>query len=324
MTRCLVTGATGFVGANLVRLLLDEGHEVSLLVRQEHKPERLKDIRQAVQIRVADIADAASTRQLLADLKPEWVFHLAANGAYSWQNDVEAIFRTNLTGLINLLESSLAAGCTAFVNAGSSSEYGYKDHPPGEDEIVEPNSYYAVAKAAATQFCRFIAQNRKAQIATLRLYSAYGPFEDEGRLIPTIIKHALQKKLPPLVSPDIARDYVFVDDVNRAFVLAAKKLSGGEIEELGAVFNIGTGIQTSIAEVVTLTKRLMEVEVEPVWGSMENRRWDTSIWVANNKKAERVLGWKPVYDFERGLARTIEWTAERESENECIAGSAQA
>ncbi len=309
MTRCLVTGATGFVGANLARLLLGEGHDVCLLVRKEHNPARLAAIVNQVQIEVADIADKGATHDLISRIRPEWVFHLAANGAYSWQNDVDTIFRTNLSGLINLLESSLAAGCTAFVNAGSSSEYGYKDHAPGEGELVEPNSYYAVAKAAATQFCRFVAQNRQAQIATLRLYSAYGPYEDEGRLIPTIVKHGLEKKLPPLVSPDIARDYIYVDDVCNAFLQTAKKLAAGEIAELGAVLNIGTGVQTSIAQVVEITRRLMKLEVEPVWGSMENRRWDTSVWVADNSKAKRLLDWKPVYDFESGLAKTIEWAS---------------
>lgn len=310
MARCLVTGGTGFIGANLVRHLLAAKHDVHLLVREKHNPERIQQFKEKVKVNVVDLSNRKATEQLVSDLKPRMIFHLAANGAYSWQNDVDAIFQTNLTGLINLLESCAATGFDAFVNAGSSSEYGYKDHPPVEDELVEPNSYYATAKVAATQFCRFIAQSRKLPIATLRLYSAYGPHEDAGRLIPTVIRHGFEKSLPPLVDPSIARDYIYVDDVCSAFTTTANLLAASEIPEAGAVYNIGTGVQTSIEQVVEAAKRLMNIRVEPVWGSMENRRWDTSVWVANNQKAVQQLGWKPQYNFEQGLAKTIEWATQ--------------
>jgi dolichol-phosphate mannosyltransferase len=313
MARCLVTGGTGFIGANLVRHLLEAEHDVHLLVRQKHNPERIEQFSGKVGVHVVDLSDRRATRRFVEELKPSWIFHLAANGAYSWQNDVDAIFQTNLNGLINLLEGCSAIGFDAFVNAGSSSEYGYKDHAPAEDELVEPNSYYATAKVAATQFCRFIAQSRKLPVATLRLYSAYGPYEDAGRLIPTIIRHGFEKSLPPLVDPSIARDYIYVDDVCSAFLTTAKLLAAGEIAEAGAVYNIGTGIQTSIEEVVNAARKLMNIRVEPVWGSMENRRWDTSVWVANNQKAVQQLCWKPQYNFEQGLAITIEWAKKARS-----------
>jgi dolichol-phosphate mannosyltransferase len=253
----------------------------------------------------AELADQSAIKNLVRQLKPEWIFHLAANGAYSWQNDPATIFQTNLTGLVNLLEACADEGFSAFVNAGSSSEYGYKDHPPKESELTEPNSYYAVSKVAATNVCRFLAQSKKLPIATLRLYSAYGPFEDPGRLIPTLIRHGLEGKFPPLVDPNIARDYIFVEDVCSAFIAAAKKLTAAALSEPGAVFNIGTGRQIALKEVVEIARKLMNISAEPVWGSMENRRWDTSIWVADNRKALSELNWKPIKTFDEGLAATI-------------------
>ncbi|HEY9755807.1 MAG TPA: NAD-dependent epimerase/dehydratase family protein [Oculatellaceae cyanobacterium] len=314
MTRCLLTGATGFVGANLAHKLLREGHEVNLLVRKEHNPKRLEGWRDSVNVHTVELLDRDATDKLLATLKPEWVFHLAASGAYSWQNDIEQIFQTNVTSLVNLLEAAAKVGFAAFINAGSSSEYGYKDHAPREDELVEPNSYYAVAKASATQFCRFLANSRKLPISTLRLYSAYGPYEDRGRLIPTIIRNGLENKLPPLVDPNIARDYIYVDDVCSAFVKAATKLTKAELSEQGAVFNIGSSVQTSIAEVVTVAKEVMNIDAEPVWGSMDNRRWDTSIWVSDNRKAREQLDWQPEHTFAQGLAKTVEWTRNHPSD----------
>ena len=178
--------------------------------------------------------------------------------------------------------------------AGSSSEYGLKDHPPREDELPEPNSAYAVAKAAATMY----AQLRGAVV--LRLYSAYGPWEEPDRLVPTLLARALQRELPPLVSPDVARDFVHVDDVTEAFVRGLEAPAG-------AVYNVGSGRQTTIAQMVALVRRLASVEAEPQYGSMENRRWDTNVWLANVERIRGELGWEPRIGLEDGLRATLDW-----------------
>ena len=103
---------------------------------------------------------------------------------------------------MTLLDACAEAGVEAFVYTGSSSEYGYKDHPPREDEMLEPNSHYAITKAAATHYCQFVAVQHDINAIAVRLYSIYGPFEDPSRLMPTLIDHGLRGTLPPLVSPD--------------------------------------------------------------------------------------------------------------------------
>jgi dolichol-phosphate mannosyltransferase len=142
----------------------------------------------------------------------------------------------------------------------------------------------------------------------LRLYSVYGPFEDERRLIPTLIKHGLQGELPPLVNPSIARDFVYIDDVCRAFVQAARVQS----KETGAIYNIGTGVQTTIEEVVQMARKIMNISSMPDWGSMSDRSWDTSIWIANCEKAVKELQWHASVDFESGLKQTIAWTEKKQ------------
>ena len=142
--------------------------------------------------------------RIVGEIDPEWVFHLAAYGAYSSQRDVQTIVATNYNGTVNLVEACLGTGFEAFVNAGTSSEYGYQDHAPVESELAEPNSYYAATKAASTMFCRFVAQSRQRRLSTLRLYSIFGPWEDPTRLIPTLVLFGLRGELPPLVSPSIA------------------------------------------------------------------------------------------------------------------------
>jgi len=306
MKRVIITGGTGFVGANLARRLLQEGHEVHLLVRQGFAPWRIEAIRADVRLHEVDLGNRESLLPVIDEIRPDWVFHLATHGAYSSQNDLSQIVRTNILGTVNLVEACLKSGFEAFVNTGSSSEYGFKDHAPSEKEWLEPNSYYAVGKASATLFCRHTAQSRGVLLPTLRLYSVYGPYEEPARLMPALIVRGLRGKLPPLVNPDVARDYVYVDDICEAYLLAATRTG----QEPGAVYNLGTGVQTSLGEVVSTARRLMNITAEPQWGAMPNRQWDTSVWVADHRKALDELGWRPESTFERGLGRMHGWFLE--------------
>ncbi|NJO20666.1 MAG: NAD-dependent epimerase/dehydratase family protein, partial [Spirulinaceae cyanobacterium RM2_2_10] len=244
MKRALVTGGTGFVGANLVRRLLCDGHTVHLLVRPGYRSWRLDEIRADVQLHEVELADAERLTTLLKIIRPDWIFHLAVHGAYSDQTDVRQIVQTNILGTINLVQAALAVGFAAFINTGSSSEYGYKDHAPTETTWLDPNSYYAVTKAAATLFCRYTAQHYQVCLPTLRLYSVYGPYEEPKRLIPTLIRHGLQGQLPPLVNPDIARDYVYIEDVVDCCVKTISEESG--------IYNVGNGIPVRTKEIFDL------------------------------------------------------------------------
>jgi len=303
MKTVIITGATGFVGANLARRLLSDGHAVHLLVRPQYSFWRIDDIRSTCRIHEVDLQDADRLKEAVAKIKPDWIFHLAANGAYSWQTDVREIINTNLMGTVNLVQSCLSSGFETFVNTGSSSEYGFKDHAPTENEHIEPNSYYAIAKSSATMFCQFMARSQKVRIPTLRLYSIYGPYEEPNRLMPTIIVNGLDGKLPPLVDPNIARDYVSADDCVEAYILAATV----NMEDPGAVYNVGSQIQVSLAEVVDVARKVLNISEEPNWGSMPNRKWDTSVWVSNSEKIKADLGWQTQDTFENGFAKMVAW-----------------
>ena len=306
MNRVVISGAGGFVGANLVRRMLRDGHEVYLLLRRDHPSWRVDDILADVRVFEADVGDRERVRQAIRQIKPQWAFHLAVHGAYSWQTGLEEIVRTNILGTLNLVEACADADVEVLVNTGSSSEYGYKDHAPLEAEVLEPNSHYAITKATATMFCRYTAHNRGMRIPTLRLYSVYGPYEEPRRLIPSLIVKGLQSCLPPLANPDTARDYVHVEDVVDAYVRAASTSVG----DAGAIFNVGTGVQTTLREIVQLTRSLLGVADAPRWGSLPDRTWDTAIWRADPTKIRTELGWTPRYDVDVGLAETIAWFRE--------------
>ncbi len=300
--RVLITGASGFVGANLARRALVDGHEVHLLVRPLHQSWRIDEVANNVRLHFADLENRDQVRTAVRSVKPEWVFHLAAYGAYSSQNDFERMVQTNVLGCASLLDACLETGYEAFVNCGSSSEYGLKDHAPREDELLKPNSHYAITKAAAAHYCDLASRVHGTRTFTLRLYSIYGPYEEPSRLIPALLLHALNGGLPPLVSPRTARDYVFVDDACDAMLSVADS----SVLDAG-IYNICTGVQTSLEDLVSLTRSMLSVPSEPRWGTMNQRSWDSDIWVGSPAKLENQIGWKAPTDLESGLRRTVEW-----------------
>jgi dolichol-phosphate mannosyltransferase len=299
----LVTGAGGFVGANLVRRLLREGRDVVAVVRQVSTAWRLADCAPAPRVLELDLRDAEQIEAAIAETKPSTIFNLAASGAYSWQDDLDPMIDVNVRATGALIRGFLKVGGQAFVQAGSSSEYGLKDHAPGEDEPLEPNSHYAVTKAAATHLCGLHAASDGLPAVVLRLYSAYGPWEEPGRLMPTLVARALEGHLPPLVGPETARDFVFIDDVCDAFLAAEEQAQAHP----GVVCNIGTGRQTQLRELVEIAMREFDVTDQPDWGTMSQRAWDSATWVADPSRARETLGWASHTSLTEGLRATAEW-----------------
>ena len=301
--KVIITGGTGFIGANLVRRLLSDGHELHLLARPNFSGWRIDDILPEVNIHHCEFTDRKNLGRIIKRINPQWIFHLAVHGAYSFQQDLNEMVKTNIIGTINLVEACLQTDFEAFVNTGSSAEYGFKNHPPKEDEYIEPNSYYAVTKASATHYCRYTAIKTGRKIPTLRLYSVYGPYEEPSRLLPTLIVKGLKGELPPLVSPQIARDFVYVEDIVDAYLNAVSC----EMKEYGAVYNVGGGAQTTLKKLVDLAREVLNIEENPNWGSMEERSWDTNVWVCDNTKIKQELGWQTKYSLEEGFKAMIEW-----------------
>jgi nucleoside-diphosphate-sugar epimerase len=304
--RALVTGAAGFIGAALARRLLAEGHAVTLLSGPRSDRWRIEQLRADAEIVAVDLRDAGAVEAVVGRARPQLIFHLAAHGAYSWQQSVPRMIETNVAGIAHVVEAAARAGVRAVVNAGSSSEYGLKDHAPPEHELPEPNSAYAVTKAAATLYCGWAARSREQAVTTLRLYSAYGPWEEPRRLVPAVVVHGLEGRLPPLVDPRIARDFVYIEDVLDAFLLAARRARPGE----GAVYNVGSGAQTTLRELAEAAHEVFAIAEQPAWGSFPARHWDTDVWVADSRRVAAELGWRARTPLAAGLAATARWLEE--------------
>ncbi len=303
----LVTGAGGFVGAAAVHELLARGSEVHALVRPGSKPWRLAPVTRDTRIHSVDLTDAETVRQVLAAVSPSVVLHLAAHGAYETQAEASRILTTNVLGTLHMLDAAVASGVGLFVNTGSSSEYGFKTEPMRETDRLEPNSVYAIGKAAQTHLCALSARRHpQMSIVTLRLFSVYGPWEEPTRLIPTVIRRARAGLPLEMVSPDVARDFVFIGDVLRA-LLDFERLRKAS----GEVVNLGTGVEITLREVVETVQDLFGSPSQVVWGGLRARQWDTTRWVSDRSLAARILNWEPSVGFREGLTRTAEWIASK-------------
>jgi nucleoside-diphosphate-sugar epimerase len=298
-----VTGGAGFVGSCIVRRALAEGHEVHLLLHSESRLWRLQDLLPRVHVHRADLTDAPAVRDVMERVRPRAVLHLATYGAYESQDDGQRILGTNVIGTYNLLQAAIAAGSEVVVSAGSSSEYGYRGTPMKETDALQPNSVYAVAKAAQTHLASLLANGDHATgIVTLRLFSVYGPWEEPTRLLPTLIRRARAGLPLEMVSRDIARDFVYVDDVVDAF-LALDRLQAFR----GEVFNLGSGVQSTLAGVVEAVQEAVGRSSKVLWGAMSPRRWDSTCWQADPEKARRMLGWTARCSLREGVARMAAW-----------------
>jgi nucleoside-diphosphate-sugar epimerase len=302
----LITGASGFVGACLAHRLVANGCDTHLLDYPGTPDWRIRDIRDKVGLHETDLVDRTAVERTVAAIKPRTVFHLATYGAYPTQQDVKRIIQVNVTGTWNLLSVCEQQGFDAFVNTGSSSEYGSKDHPMSEDELPEPVTHYAICKVCATLMCRAAGRTKRLPAVTLRPFSVYGFWEEPPRLVPWVIKACLTGANPTLTTPHPVRDFVFTEDFVDAYLLAAENAARFP----GEVFNIGSGKQTTVGEMVERIIRLSGSRVKPEWEKIPNPRIEPANWCANPAKARALLGWQPKHDLDQGLALTIEWLRE--------------
>ncbi len=300
--RILITGAAGFVGAVLTRRVLQSGHEVHVLLKSTSPGWRLADVARDLRVHHGDLTDEAAVAKLVADARPEIVYHLATHGAYPFQTNADGIIQTNILGTWNLLKALARSDYEVFVNTGSSSEYGFKDYAMRETDLLEPNSYYSVAKCAQTLLCQHVAKTEQRPITTFRLFSVYGPYEEPSRLVPTLVRLCLEGKDLTLVDPSTARDFVYVDDVVDAY-LRIDKLAA----LCGEVVNIGSGMQCSLGRMVDAVLAETEARVQCHWGTMPARIWDAKTWVADCTKSQRLLDWRATTALADGVAQTVAW-----------------
>jgi UDP-glucose 4-epimerase len=310
--RALVTGGAGFIGSNLVDALLDDGADVDVVDtlvtgRRSNLEEGALD--RGARLHDVDITDKAALEQLVADVAPDVIFHLAA------QIDVRKSIEdpafdalVNVTGTINVLEAARQAGVGRVVNTSTGGAiYGDADRIPApEDEPPLPMAAYGQSKFCAERYLGWYGRLYDQSNVTLRLGNVYGPRQDplgEAGVIAIFCGKLRSGERPTIFGDGTqTRDYVYVGDVVRAQLAAARSDARGEI-------NIGTGQETTVLDIVEVMKELepeAAASFDPEFaearlGEIERSCLDVS-------RAREELGWEAQVSLRDGMRATLDAT----------------
>jgi|SRR3989344_2915083 len=299
--RYLVTGATGFVGSNLVRQLVKQNSHVSVIVRNKSLNFRLLDIASKLHVYQADLTKP-SLNNVIDQIKPTIIYHLAAYGVPNHQSDVNLMIDTNIKGTLHLINAVKRYPFKIFVNTGTFSEYEIKEMPMKETDILKPINDYGVTKAAATLFAQKMAIRENLPIITFRLFYAYGCYE-VNRFISNTILASLENKEVKGTQPAFVRDFTYVEDIVDAYI----KTKGVKIAP-GSVFNIGSGQQHTLKEAANIILKLTKSKSKVSWGTFfMDRHLESNKLQADITLAKEILKWRPKYTLNAGLKKTVEW-----------------
>ena len=301
----LIFGAGGFIGINALKSILMYRNDVYGVSRNYENNWRVLAAKiKKENLLQCDIENLKDVQKLIKKIQPKTVFNFAAYGAYSKQKDYKKIYNVNVNSTADILEVLKTQKFKCYVHAGTQSEYGLITNGPKEDSELIPNSHYAVSKVSDFYLLKYYGKVEKLPVVHLRIYSAYGPWEEPDRLIPVLISSARSGTFPNLVSPNISRDFVYVKDVVRAFILSAAKINP---KIYGEAFNVGTEKKTTIRDLTYLVKEIFKIKTDPIFGTMKNRDWDLENWYSNSQKINKLIGWRPNINLKQGLLETSHW-----------------
>ena len=297
--KVLITGAGGFIGSFLARLLVNEGYEVHAIVRKSSNLWRIQDILPSIQLFSADLLDYEQVNAYLEKIKPEWCIHLAwyaVPGKYLQSPE-------NLNSLqasLNLVSQLIEVGCKRFIGVGTCFEYDFSLGYLSESSPTKPLTLYAATKIALATTLSQLSAVTDMETVWVRLFYQYGPQENPNRLIPAIISSLLKDEIVKTTEGEQIRDFLYIEDVASALVeIARSKLTG--------IVNIGSGKPITVREIALTLGTILAKTHLINFGALAYRSNDPMFICANNYLLKQETNWQIKYDLETGLKNTIDW-----------------
>jgi UDP-glucose 4-epimerase len=301
MMRILVTGATGFVGAHVLQRLSTENASLAILVRAGSNTWRIKPLLSSVSAIVGDLRNPRELAPAIADFEPDTVIHLAWSGVGNRYRNVQWQMDDNLASSIDLLRTAHAAGCRTWIGLGSQAEYGPMNGPVDEECPTQPTTMYGAAKLAACVLSRQVCALFGMRFVWLRLFSAYGPMDDSGWMIPSVILSLLRGERPAMTEGTQRWDYLFATDVADAICRTALNA------DVSGVFNLGSGQAHTVRSVAERIRDLIDPSRPLGFGEVAYRKDQVMHLQADISRLQVATGWSPSVTLAEGLARTVRW-----------------
>ncbi len=306
--RCLVTGGTGLIGSYLVRLLLEQDNEVSVLMRPTSNPWRIKDVLHSLHVITGDLAAIEEAAPAINEFAPDVVFHLGWHGVGSRYRNDPAQVTQNLYGSLKLLQLAHKAGCQRWVGLGSQAEYGPYDGILTEDLSTRPATIYGVVKLCVGLLSQKLSETYGMSFTWLRLTAAYGPMDDQEHLIPHVILMLLRGQKPSLTLGEQRWDYLYVEDAARAIWQAATNPAAK------GIFNLGSGEAFTVRSIVESIRDLVDPSLPLGFGEEPYRPDQIMHLQADISRLQQATGWAPRVSLDEGLRCTVAWFREKQAE----------
>lgn len=314
--RIFVTGATGFLGFEVTKRLVDLGHDCAILSRRDDlASSRLASCSDRVHVIAGDVFQPDGYRAALRQFAPEAVIHCAWWGvAGADRNDIRQLDNIPAAGC--LVEAAAESGAKIVIGVGSQAEYGQKRGAVPEDSAAEPTTLYGVAKLAAARAVLNIATERGVRAAWGRVFSLYGPGEDRPWLVPSLIRDFMANRAPELTACEQIWEFTHVADAAAAIVALL------DSDDARGVFNIGSGDPVRLRDAVLLLRDLVAPRIEPLFGRVAYRPDQVMHLEADISRIRDATGWRPNVSLPRGFAETVAWFRARdESGQQTLASS---
>ena len=303
--KILITGGAGFIGSHLVEELLTEENTILVIDNLLTGKEENLSFQGNFELHIDDLGSEKSLKKI-TDFNPDICFHLAAQASVVISVENPALdFEHNILQPILLIKTLLNTDCKKFVFSSSGGTiFGEPEKIPTSeiDYSGEPVSPYGVAKKRLNELIEIMTKDEKMSYSILNFSNVYGPRQDpygEAGVISIFLNKFLNNEKPTVYGDgEQTRDYVFVKDVVNALMLSSNT-------EGNLFLNIGTGVETSVNNLVTTMKNLFESDISPIYENARDGELLRS--VLDNSKAQQELGWKPNFDLEKGLLEVINW-----------------
>ena len=311
-TRVLVTGASGFLGRNLIHFLQANGIDNCAVFRPESNLWRYRNFETSSVS--AELNDSHFWEDYFLRNRITHIVHLATYGSYPDQTDTQKTIATNLFSSLSFTQIAMQSkNLVTFISAGSGSEYDPLKGVSSENDIGKSANIYGATKTAYGLVASRMAEDYGKNFAHLRLFTMYGPWEQPTRIIPRLLVHASNGTLPPLSDAKNARDYVYVNDVLTLFLKMITKN-----DSFNTTVNVGSGISTTLGSLVKDVKEIYNLSVNPQWGVFPSRTFDQKEWTCTVNLAEEIFGWHALTSIKQGLLHYSEWLSGNKLNNYII------
>jgi len=299
--RVLLTGATGFIGSNLLMHLLKKSiHVLSVKNKGKTHWRNNKGNKNVINVdRNGNFEDMDIS--IIKDNAIDTLIHLAWYGVENkYRNDPNQITQ-NLAQSINLFNAAKNAGLKTIIGVGSQAEYGPHNEPLNEETIPEPTTVYGVAKLCSYHILNLLCKQNNIRFVWLRLFSGYGPMDNSSWLIPMIILKLLNREAPDLTKGEQKWDYLYVDDICNAIIAAAENC------DVAGVYNIGSGRVITIRSIAEKIRNLIDPSLNLNFGKIAYGTDQIMFLQSISERFQSVTGWTPTVEIEEGLEKTINW-----------------